>query len=435
MLLMHGRFAAVSACVVVLLTTCTCSTPSPDNDAGSDAGRGWLDSGSRDAARPDATRDVGRDAPEDAPRDGGPNDPEWVRLGGQPEGVDLYVARHPERVLNVPWESCGSGCQRAVCDHRTCNFVSAWAEEDRLVARLQNADSLQTGMLLDIPSGQPFAAWRLWDTVAPEGRLTTPSFGGGRVGIAAYADQGPNTLVSIWVHDDAALVDGLLPMFQEESPGRSRSIDALLLSATHYAFGSAPDNSLFVRDESETTARMNGPAAPGLLIPVRLVGDRLYFERWLAFEGPVVVSTGTIEEGPSDLIDVRPAQLREFHTDGVTMTWYQVYDYDPAAGRPGRFELWTSPLAARPEDVQPRRVRGVAGYYRGEVGGHWYVSQAAGYELDIYDLNDGSRRHWEAPDGNNILEAPLYVTDDEILVTSSRNAYRIDPNSIPIVDP
>ncbi len=431
---MRGRLSAASVCAVVLLTTCTRSTPPPDNDAGSDAGRGWLDSGSRDAARPDATRDVGRDAPEDAPRDGGPNDPEWVRLGGQPEGVDLYTARHPERVLTVSWETCGVGCERAVCD-RLCPFREGWADGGDRVAQIQNADDLQTAMLLDIGTGRIIAAWRLWDVTETVGRLAFPSFGGGRIAISAKAYPTDVTgLLSVWVVDAASVATTLEPVYQYESA--SSLIDMNLVSATHHAFGITPTGGLFLRDAAGAQAPMATADAPGSLIPVRLVNDRVYFERWLGFEGPVVAMTGTVDRGPVALVDARPAgDVREFHTDGVTMTWYQVYDYDPGAGRSGRFELWTSPIATRSEDVRPRRVCDVAGYYRGEVGGHWFVSQAAGYELDIYDLDDGSRRHWDAPDGNNILEAPLYVTDDEILVTSSRNAYRIDPNTLPIVEP
>lgn len=179
---------------------------------------------------------------------------------------------------------------------------------------------------------------------------------------------------------------------------------------------------------------MNTALSPGLLIPVRLVGDRIYFERWLGSEGPVLVTTGTIDDGPTDLIDVRPGDVQRFYTDGVTMAWLQGYDYDGATRRYDRLELWTSPIASRPEDLRARRVRDFPGLHAGNVGGHWYAIRA-GFAMDVYDLNDGSRRHWEPPDGNNVLEAPLYVTDDEILVTSSRNAYRIDPNTIPVVEP
>ncbi len=45
------------------------------------------------------------------------------------------------------------GCEPAVCD-RSCPFREGWADGADRAAQIQNADDLQTAMLIDIGTGQ-----------------------------------------------------------------------------------------------------------------------------------------------------------------------------------------------------------------------------------------------------------------------------------------
>ena len=428
MLLTPRRLGAASACITVLLTTCTCAPPTPD-DAGHDAGRGWLDSGSRDAARPDATRDVGRDAPEGGPMDGGPNDPEWVALDGQPDGVLLYVARHPERVLHVDWDSCGSGCLRAACDG--CSFFRGFVDDTATFARVQRAGPEQLAALVNVATGTPVAAWQQWDNDEPIGRLAFPAIGGGRVAISgkSYPAIGSD-LISIWVAPVGEAATRLTPVYQLETS--SLIVNLNLVSASHQAWTVSPTNALFLRDDLGGFASFPGPGRDGMIQSPVLVADRVFYELWADH---IRVWTGTVEEAPSALIDATPGEVRNFHTDGRTIVWLQGYDYDWDARRFARLELWTSPFATTATELRPRLVRPFPELYQGALGGHWLASQSAGYEMDVYDLNDGSVRHWTPPMDGMVRDVPLYATDDEILVTTNVGIFRIDPNTLPIVDP
>lgn len=419
--------------VALLLTTCTCATAPADLDAGMDAGRGWLDSGSRDAARADATRDVGRDAPEDGPPDGGPDDPEWVALEGQPEGVFLYVARHPERVLRVTWEDCGAGCLRAVCPG-TCGWLGGFVDGERRVAWIQTPDSLQTAVLLDVETGTSVAAWKLWDVDEPStARLAAPAYGGGRAAISAkaYPVAGPN-VISTWIGTLETLATARTPSYQAEVTA-SLLISRNFVSATHQAWQISPTSTLFLRDDADRRIAFPERGVTGTIVSPRLIGDRVFYELWADH---IRVWTATLDEPAHVLIDVTPAEVRNFHTDGVTMTWLQGYDYDWDTLTFARLELWASPYATRAEDLRPRQIRGI---FRGLIpvafGSHWLASQGEGPTLDVIDLRDGSRRSWTPPDGGNVADPPLYATETEVLVSTTVGAFRIDPNTMPIVEP
>lgn len=430
MLLNARHLGAASACMTVFLTTCTCAPPALD-DAGHDAGRGWLDSGSRDAARPDATRDVGRDAPSDASPDGGPYDPEWVMLEGQPEGVELYVARHPERVLHVDWESCGSGCLRAICPG-TCGWLGAYVDGASRIGWIQTPENLQTAILVDVQTGTPVAAWKLWDVEVPIGQSGAPAFGGNRIAISAWANRvgGPTQLSAWTAARDRVSVD-LVPVYQQDVTS-SLTITGNLVTATHRAWLFSPTGTIVLTDDRDTRAVFPPRGVTGSLASPHLVDDRVFYELWADH---IRVWSGTIEEAPSVLIDATPGEVRYFRTDGRVMAWLQGYDYDWDTLQFARLELWTAPFATRASDVLPRRVLGsFRGLIPTTVGGHWLAVQGEGPTMDVFDLTDGSRRNWTPPDGGDVLDPPLFATDDEILVTTNVGTFRIDPNTLPIID-
>jgi hypothetical protein len=148
------------------------------------------------------------------------------------------------------------------------------------------------------------------------------------------------------------------------------------------------------------------------------------------------VWTGTIDEPAHVLIDVTPAEVRYFETDGTTMTWLQGYDYDWDTLTFARLELWTSPFATRAEELRPRLVHpSFRGLIPMALGGHWLASQGDGPTLDIIDLRDGSRRSWTPPDAGNVADPPLYATENEVLVSTTVGTFRIDPNTLPVVEP
>ncbi len=374
------------------------------------------------------SRDVALDVTEDSAGDGGPDDPEWVRLEGQPPGVDLLVARRPERVLHVGWEDCGGGCLVASCGG--CSFVRGFVDGDSTYARVQIAGPEQTATLTDIASGVPVAAWQQWDNDDPRGRLAFPAVGGGRVAISAksYPATGAD-LVSVWGSPIEETALRIAPIYQLESDALIVNLN--LISASHQAWTMSPTNDLFLRDAGDRIGRFPGADADGMIQEPALVGDRVFYELW---GDHARVWTATIDEAPRVLIDAAPGEVRDFRTDGRTMTWYQGYDFDPVELRFALLELWTSPFAARTEDLAPRRVPAdLRGLIVPTQGGHWVAVQTPELTLNVYDLNDGSRREWVPPDEGNVTRPALYATDDEILVATTVGTFRIDPNTLAIV--
>ncbi len=372
------------------------------------------------------------DAREDAPRDGGPSDPDWVMLEGQPDGVELFVARHPERVVSVEWENCGAGCLRAVPSVRGA-WLAGYVDGGRRVAWVQLPVELQVAALIDIDTGRALAAWRLWDVEAPTGQLGAPAYGGGRVAISGYGFRSAEeTQLSAWTAPVGEVVTTLAPAFRVDVSS-SLSIVGNLVSATHRAWLFSPTSAMQLADDAGGRRLFPGAGVDALLVSGQLVGDRVFYELWA---DRARVWTGSIEEGPRLLLDADPADIRSFRTDGRTMAWLQGYDYDESARAFARIELWAAPYAERAEDVAARRVfSSFRGVVQTTVGGHWLASQAEGPGLDVFDLEDGTRRTWAPPDDGIVADPPLYAVDSEILVRTTVGTFRIDPNTLPLVGP
>jgi hypothetical protein len=368
----------------------------------------------------------------DAPPDGGPNDPEWLLLEGQPEGVELYVARHPERVLRVEWEDCGVGCRRAVCA-QFCAFMNGYVTGGERYARVQIVEPETIATIVDLATGLPVAAWRIHDWSAPRGQLGFVTVGDHRVAISAWATTMAGAArLSTWVSDLTRIASERTPNYQLDTT-TSLTIVRNFVSSTHQAWLYSPSSTLVLRDEAGVLVSYPRRPRDGTLQAPHLVGDRIFFELWADH---IRVWTATLEEPATVLIDATPGEVRYFRTDGRTMAWLQGYDYDWDALRFARLELWTSPHATRAEELMPRRVRTTfRGLVPTVVGDHWLASQGDGPTMDVYDLRDGSRRNWTPPDGGNVADPPLYATEDEILVTTTVGTFRIDPNTLPVVEP
>jgi hypothetical protein len=301
------------------------------------------------------------------------------------------------------------------------------------VAWIQTPEHFQTAVLLDVESGESIAAWKLWDVERPTGQLGAPAYGGGRVAISGYGYHPTGEArLSTWASAGDRTAIERTPVFQLDT-STSLTIVRNFVSSTHQAWLYSPSSTLVLRNEAGALVSYPRRPRDGTLQAPHLVGDRIFFELWADH---IRVWTATLEEPATVLIDATPGEVRYFRTDGRTMAWLQGYDYDWDALRFARLELWTSPHATRAEELMPRRVRTTfRGLVPTVVGDHWLASQGDGPTMDVYDLRDGSRRNWTPPDGGNVADPPLYATEDEILVTTTVGTFRIDPNTLPVVEP
>ena len=427
-MLLDRHALAVVACTTTLLATCGPSPATPD--AGSDAGRDGGRDASVDAAHGDTSRDTGVDA-RDTGTDAGPTDPVWVRLGGQQDDCILERAEYPERAFSLSWESCGLGCRRAVSER--VGAVGGFVDASGVVFEIRGQDGTGADVRgLQTDDGRVLAAWHYADF---EGRdqcgIVPLAVGGGRVAFASFSfspgDPSRN-LDSVWVAPLDMIGDTTDPVFQQ--PGfLGAAIERIFVSASHYAY-QVSAGPLALRDEAGAGRLIGWTDFPGTPQNVSLLGGHLLFEMW---DDSIRLASATIADAPTNWIDLSPGEVRNFGTDGVDMAWLQGFDYDTSTLTYARLELWTSPYADTVAGLTPRRVGAFPGLYVSTTGGGWYASQADGGELDVRSLADGSRRHWTPPAGVMVLDAPLYVTASDILLTTTFGAYRVDPNTLPIV--
>lgn len=427
-----GALEAGLACI--LLATCAPQDSPPD--AGADAS---VDAG-RDAQRPDAwraPRDVGTDARTDASRDGGPDDPVWMRLGGQPDGCVISRAEHPERVVQLAWEACGEGCQRAVPEPPGA-ALAGYVDGDHRYALLgiaATAESPELRAMIEI-DGPTLGAWQHRDDVSPSCHVLPFGVGESRAGFASWAEADVTTdeiTVSFWLTAIDEIGDASEPVYQFNGPTDVPT--HLFVSATNYAYRMSSGQLVLLDDANESTL-MNGRDFRGIPQNEDLRGEVLFFET--NGGGVSRLAVGTVADGPTYLRNIAPGEIRHFHTDGSTFAWLQGTEFDAFTLTYGTLELWSAPYVTSAADLTPRRIRDFPGLYRGEIGGRWYAAESnlADGGMDVYDLTDGTRRHWVPPPATGTRGAPLYVTDEEILLQANgaeAGVYRIDPRTLPIV--
>ncbi len=249
--------------------------------------------------------------------------------------------------------------------------------------------------------------------------------------MAAWADVGaPNdTRMSFWTTPIDEIGDAIEPDWQVESVNEGPT--HVFVSATHYAYRTTIGR-LVLRNLAHEATQMTTRDFRGIPQNEHLRDGRLIFEMW---NGGVRLATGTRIDGPSILLDVVPWDIQQFQSDGASIAWIKGRDWDGSRLRFAEVELWTAPYPEPPSSFAPRRVTAWldGGAALATMGGHYYAMQVEDYEMDVYDLRDGTRRHWVPPDGASMVDPPLYVTDDEILAGTNAGAYRIDPNTLPVV--
>ena len=339
------RVAAAALGVFVI----GCGPPAEARDAGLDA-----------LAAPDAWRfaDAGIDAPDafETPDAFEPNDapdPEWQTLEGQPDGVIISTARHPERVLSLAWETCGTGCLRA---EPAYEWFEAFPGTPR-TAWVRLPSPLSGYALMDVESGRALAAWR-HDADGTTGLVVEVEVGGDRVAFVTRS-RIPGTredVSSLFLAPLAEIAHTVTPVRQMTG----ESFVDVRVSATHHAFRSVPANETYLVGDADSALI---PLSPRIQPEdSHLVGDRLFFiHRPTPDDFDGILATATIEAGAMDLVDVRPDLLNSFRTDGLTMLWYRGHDYTSGSAR--ERALVVAPFATDPPRCAPqwsfrRRGRG-----------------------------------------------------------------------------
>lgn len=117
------------------------------------------------------------------------------------------------------------------------------------------------------------------------------------------------------------------------------------------------------------------------------------------------------------------------------LVWVQGYDYGGAAVGYARNELWTAPVVDDLSALAPRMVRLLPHHGSGVNSDRLFARLETIDELRsvvVYDLSDGARRIWQAPDGTAVLDTPLFVDGSWVYAQAGGNTYRFDSDALPI---
>ncbi len=392
-----------------------CSGPGPE-DGGADA--------SLDAGR-DGGRDAGYDAGRDAGYDAGPNDPgwqPWVTL----EACSYERASNPEGVLRVDWAPCPEHLGLDDCTAPTRAGLLAsfgWFDAGTGYYRVtENGPGNLTMRILLSVDGRTLAAWRYVRRYDNAACALDMGIGDGHVAIVPGYFDGDDASRHVeqvfygpidQLNELDAPVATISPGVQPQHVAVSSEVVAFWTG--YWAIGVDP-----VTGDS---TRLN-EALPGTPQNVQVVGARVFWEDWADL---VRIAVGDMSTPASILHRADPGDVKQFHTDGVTLTWLEGFDRRPD-GIYDRLELWAAPYTDDAAALAPRMVRRMELHNSAAYGGGWYVvrrSDPRGYE--IIDVRDGTRRWWLAP----VSQEPLYVSENEIL---AQGLIRFDPHELPIAD-
>lgn len=440
-MLLTRQLAALPSFVGLLVLSTCCDSAPVAEDSGIDGGRDAASS-PRDAARPDAPRDVGNDIGNDARFEG---DPEFVPLplpGVTDERDVVLRARHPERFPVAGWYPC-------VGSVRSCRQMERVASHARPIEVFSTNDGLwaetiavgATGAVYDGlgPVAGPLAGvWRR--------PLRSIADGGVSFGAAWHtASQGTAAFSVTHNHDGAfderIYVAPLNEIGAAESPRyvvdmrvRGRAFQRMWVTDTAVLGEVQPDLSLYLWRLDQDTFQVadDREAVPGLPQSEFLVGDRVFYEAWNDLDETRLAMTGW-DLPTRAVVDIDPADVKGFATDGRDMAWLQLYDRD-LEGNYGRIELWTMPYSDDPNPSASATMIDSAFPLRAGdplVGGGWYVYVGLDTtRVVLHPLRSGPRRYFRTPDGANVT-GHLYVDETNLFVRSGPDLYWVDPRELP----
>jgi hypothetical protein len=218
---------------------------------------------------------------------------------------------------------------------------------------------------------------------------------------------------------------------------RGRGIQRMWVNDSYLLAEIQPDLSLYLwRLDQETFQIVDDrEIVPGLPQTEFLVGDRVFYEAWNDVDETRLAMAGW-DLPTRAIVDIDPADVKGFATDGRDMAWLQLFDRAPD-GTYGRIELWTMPYSDNPDVATDARLLDPTFPLRpGDplVGGGWYVylRQDPGMtaRVVLHPLHGGSQRYFETPDGANITDR-LYVDEANLFVRSGPDLYWVDPRELP----
>lgn len=422
------------ALLVCLLTACgACGDDDPTGDSGAeDAG---LDSGrdaGRDAGQPsDAGRDAGMDA--------GPDPGGWEEMPGFPSGCVIEQASRPEEIFAPRWESCGDGCERLLADEGWVRSFGTVGGHDGtrgyfavVQQRLGHAERV---VVLAATDGDPVAGWRgpssaadgicsVWpvaiSTDGAAAAVVASTFGAGWPSRERIY-HGSLTSIGSETEPVATLEEALLP-------GES-AIQALATSATTVAAEVRPAGFVAVVEDGVLQTYADPGSSPQ---NAQVVGSHVYWESW---GDSVVVLQATIDEGPATYLEATDADVVGTAIGDGWLSWQRT---TPPGGPYTASELWASSYQPDAGALEPAAVASLGGFYDWRTGGGAYaIRRVSGgpQRVELYDLETGDQRTFEMPDGWALLSAPLYVTEDEMLLSARKDGvatlFRVELASLP----
>lgn len=155
-----------------------------------------------------------------------------------------------------------------------------------------------------------------------------------------------------------------------------------------------------------------------------------------AFEKPQAWIWTRKKKVMEPLIQPQPEVISDFRSDGQTLVWVQ-NPPKPVQGQgsypPGN--LWTSPFATSPADLQPKMRRPVPVVGESIAGGGYYAFYSSDKHIHVYRLSDA--HHWDfalSPGMSNFFDMS-FIDEKYIWFNTRLGEYRQPLNTLGPGDP